>query len=72
VEKDELQKALLKQIEFLLEKAEKAQVVWAESCGLLESYIFVYEAETKQPLPSELSSRVSLLGYKRKGKRTKQ
>lgn len=72
MEKNQLQKALYKQIEALIEKAEKAQIVWAESCAHLEDYISVYEDETGAPLPAELSSRVALLGYKRKRKRAKQ
>lgn len=64
---EELQKVLRQRIEGLLEKAEKAQRDWAESCRLLEDFIVVYEAEGAS-LPDELSSRVALLGYKRKRK----
>lgn len=61
MEKAQLENVLLKQIEFLIDKAERAQVAWAESRELLDSYIFVYESEAKHPLPDELSSRVALL-----------
>lgn len=64
----ELQKVLWQRIEELLKKAEKAQRDWAESCRLLEDFIVVYEAELGTSLSDELSSRVALLGYKRKRK----
>lgn len=65
---EELQKVLRQRIEELLQKAENAQRDWAESCRLLEDFIVVYEAELGTSLPDELSSRVALLGYKRKRK----
>lgn len=70
---EEFQRGLRKRIEELIEKAEKAQRDWAESCQLLEAFIVVYEeGELGGPLPDELGSRIALLGYKRKRKQRSQ